>query len=76
MNNIKRAEEAMRQEWLDSRNASADPFTRQACRPVLATKTKKKEGGSGDPAEVAPQRQDSIDAAEAAYKTQQEVTVS
>ena len=34
-NNIKQAEEAMRKEWIESKNAAADPFTRQSCRPVL-----------------------------------------
>lgn len=35
MNNIRHAEEAMRKEYEESKNAGADPFTRQACRPVL-----------------------------------------
>lgn len=25
----------MRKEWIESKNAAADPFTRQSCRPVL-----------------------------------------
>lgn len=39
MNNIKHAEEAMRKEYEESKNAAADPFTRQACRPVLGMVT-------------------------------------
>ncbi|KAF6023352.1 RTF1 [Bugula neritina] len=46
MNNIKHAEEAMRKEWKESKNAAADPFTRQSCRPVLATKKKTVDSGS------------------------------
>lgn len=56
MNNIRQAEEAMRKEYEESRNAAADPFTRQACRPVLATKKKGGEVGG-----AAPARKDSVD---------------
>ncbi|XP_067941528.1 RNA polymerase-associated protein RTF1 homolog [Watersipora subatra] len=68
-NNIRHAEEAMRKEWIESKNATADPFTRQQCRPVLATKKKKVEAANQ---EVKPElsKQDSIDAAEQALKMQ------
>ena len=29
----------MRKEWIESKNAAADPFTRQSCRPVLGKLT-------------------------------------